>query len=94
MRTSNYTRTQSAAGMAQVICPKCDGDGFNHNLAFNIRTRMYEEVNDLTWILLPVSEEEAEAKDWNYCRAEERCPVCRGLGLVLQDDEDNIYPIP
>lgn len=94
MRTATYNRTHSAEGMAQVICPHCDGDGFDHRLAFNIRTRLYEEVNELTWILLPVTEEDAEAKNWNYCRAEEHCPHCNGLGLVLQDENGECYPIP
>lgn len=93
MRTISYG-FQRTEPMAQVICPECDGDGFNHRMAFNIRTRQYEEVNELTWILLPVSEEEAEAKCWNYCRAEVVCPHCNGLGLVLQDENGDYYPIP
>lgn len=93
MRTATNIR-YGAEPMAQVICPKCDGDGFNHTIAFNIRTRQYEEVTELTWMLLPVTEEEAEAKNWNYCRAEETCPYCKGLGLVLKDEDEEYYPIP
>ena len=94
MRTTTYNRTHSAEALAQVFCPHCDGDGFDHRIAFNIRTRQYEEVTELTWMLLPVTEEEAETKNWNYCRAEESCPFCNGLGLVLQDENEDYYPIP
>jgi hypothetical protein len=74
-------------------CPECEGTGVNHRLAFNIKTRQFVEVNPLTWMLLPVTEEQAEAKDWNFCRAEENCPYCKGLGEVNRDARGELHPM-
>lgn len=68
--------------MEEIECPECDGTGLNHRLAFNIKTRQYVEINPTTWDVLPVTEEEAEFKGWNYCRAEEECPYCKGSGVI------------
>ena len=76
-----------------VPCPECEGTGINHRLAFNIKTREFVEVNPLTWMLLPVTEEQAEAKDWNFCRAEDNCPYCKGLGEFHRDAKGYHYPI-
>ena len=80
-------------GLSQVLCPVCGGDGFDHRLAFNIRTRQYEEVTELTWLCLPISEEAAEARGWNYCKAEESCLFCKGRGIVYQNDRSEYQPI-
>lgn len=76
-----------------VCCPECDGTGINHRLAFNIRTRLFVEVNKLTWLTLPSDEDRAEAMGWNYCRAEEDCPFCKGIGEVHKDRYGDLSPM-
>lgn len=76
-----------------VTCQECGGTGLNQRLAFNIRTRLFVEVTPLTWQMLPSSEERAEAMGWNYCRAEDDCPYCKGFGEVHRDSRGNITPI-
>ena len=39
------------------------------------------------------TEEQAEAKDWNFCRAEENCPYCKGLGEVHRDARGELHPM-
>ena len=68
--------------MEVIECPECDGTGLNHRLAFNIKTRQYVEIDPTTWNILPATEEEAEFKGWNYCRAEEECQYCKGSGRI------------
>lgn len=75
-----------------VDCPECYGSGINHNLAFNIHTRQDVKVNEITWMMLPATEEEAEKKGQNYCRSEENCPYCKGIGQVRKED-DGYYPL-
>jgi DnaJ-class molecular chaperone len=69
-----------------IECPECNGTGINHRLAFNIRTRQYVEVTPMTWEILPSDEDRAEAMGWNYCRTEENCPYCKGIGEVMRID--------
>lgn len=75
-----------------VRCPECDGTGIDQRLAFNIRTREFVKVTEIAWLMLPKTEEEAEAKDQNYCRAESSCPICKGLGEVRKEG-DAYYPL-
>lgn len=74
-------------------CPECDGTGVNHRLAFNIRTRQYVEVTPMTWEILPSDEDRAEAMRWNYCRAEENCPYCKGIGKVRMLVDGSFEPL-
>jgi DnaJ-class molecular chaperone len=76
-----------------VPCPECDGTGVDQRLAFNIRTRLFVEVNKLTWLILPSDEDRAEAMGWNYCRAEENCPFCKGIGEVHKDRYGDLSPM-
>lgn len=82
-----------SVSFAQAICPECDGDGLDHSLAFNIRTRQTTEVSEMAWMLLPDTEDIAEARGWNYCKAEETCPFCKGQGMVFQDNHGNYFPM-
>lgn len=76
-----------------VTCQECGGTGLNQRLAFNIRTRLFVEVTPLTWQMLPSTEERAEAMGWNYCRAEDDCPYCKGFGELHRDRRGNLTPI-
>ena len=76
-----------------IACPECEGRGVNMRLAFNIRTRQFVEVTPLTWQVLPSTEDRAEAMGWNYCRAEDNCPHCKGFGEVYKDRNGNITPM-
>ena len=82
-----------AESLSQVVCPECDGDGLGRRLAFNIYTRQTTEVTETAWMLLPDDEDAAEARGWNFCKAEEPCPLCNGLGKVWQDMRDNYCPL-
>ena len=75
-----------------VTCPVCEGTGINQRLAFNIHTRQSVKVTEIAWLFLPKTEEEAEAKGQNYCRSEENCPACKGLGEVRKEG-DAYYPL-
>lgn len=78
--------------LVHIDCPVCDGDGQSRK-ALNIHTRKTTEVTEIVWQLLPECEEEAEAKGWNFCRAEEPCPFCKGLGFALQNDKGEYFPL-
>jgi DnaJ-class molecular chaperone len=74
-------------------CPECEGTGINHRLAFNIKTRQFVEVTPTTWEILPSDEDRAEAMRWNYCRAEESCPYCKGIGEVRMLVDGSYEPL-
>lgn len=74
-------------------CPECDGTGVDHRLAFNIRTRQHVEVTPMTWEMLPSDEDRAEEMGWNYCRAEENCPYCKGIGEVRMLVDGSFEPL-
>lgn len=76
-----------------VKCPECGGDGIDHRLAFDIRTREEIAIEPLTYLALPKDEDDAEAKRWNYCRSDKNCPFCKGIGEVYQDIKNNHYPL-
>ena len=73
-------------------CPVCSGTGIDQRLAFNIHTRKFVKVTEIAWLMLPKTEEEAEARGQNYCRTEENCPFCKGLGEVRKEG-DAYYPL-
>lgn len=75
-----------------VDCPECYGTGINQRLAFNIHTRQFVKVTEITWLMLPATEDEAEDKGQNYCRSEENCPLCKGIGQMRKEGEA-YYPL-
>ena len=73
-------------------CPVCSGTGIDQRLAFNIKSREFVKVTEIAWLMLPKTEDEAEARGQNYCRAEDNCPFCKGLGEVRKEG-DAYYPL-
>jgi hypothetical protein len=47
----------------------------------------------MTWEILPSDEDRAEAMGWNYCRAEENCPYCKGIGEVRMLVDGSFEPL-
>ena len=69
-----------------TTCTHCNGTGHTPYLAFNIVSRQITPVTETTWLMLPDTEEKADAKRQNYCRIEtEECHWCDGTGEVEYD---------
>ena len=66
-----------------TICTHCNGTGHTPYLAFNIVTRTFVPVTEITWLMLPDTEEKAEIKRQNFCRVEiDECRFCYGTGEI------------
>lgn len=70
-----------------VKCEACNGEGC-HWHAYNFETNEETECTEETWLCLPETEEEAEAKRQHYIRGEkETCEVCDGVGEVEYEED-------
>ena len=69
-------------GKEPITCPDCKGTGEIY-YAFNIHSREFARCNDITYLLLPQSEEEAEMHSKRYCQGDVcMCKRCKGVGEI------------
>ena len=63
-------------------CPDCKGHGEIY-YAFDIHARTFTRCNDITYLLLPESEDEAYMHNKRYCQGEVvMCKRCLGEGKI------------
>lgn len=70
-------------------CPDCHGTGKTAYMAYDMRTNDSYEVEEIVWLTLPESFEEAMMKGKNVFRDDEggdRCPTCGGEGEIIDED--------
>ena len=77
-----------------TTCTHCNGTGHTPYLAFNIVSRQTIPVKEITWLILPETEDEAENRRQNYCRIDvEDCPYCYGEGWVKDNELETQWDI-
>lgn len=81
---SSYNCPVCGGEDSMSICPNCKGTGEADWKVFDIKQRVVVRCTELAYIYAADSEDEAEAQGKRYCKENNICETCDGLGEIQE----------